>query len=65
MLPSAPAEGLCSLKAGEVLAGTSTIVASPKPELDVRGYRILPTIVRLKDQRTYFDVNLLADQDPK
>ena len=64
MLPSALAEGLCSLKAGEVRPAISTIV-DLSPELDVRGYRILPTIVRVKDQRTYFDVNLLADQDPK
>jgi exoribonuclease-2 len=64
MLPSDLAEGLCSLKAGEVRPAISTIV-DLSPELDVRGYRILPTIVRVKDQRTYFDVNLLADQDSK
>jgi len=33
-------------------------------ELDVAGYRVLPTIVRVKSQLSYFDVNLLADQDP-
>jgi exoribonuclease-2 len=63
MLPPALAEGLCSLKAGEVRPAISTVV-DLSPELDVRGYRVLPTIVRVKSQRSYFDVNLVADQDP-
>jgi exoribonuclease-2 len=63
MLPPALAEGLCSLKAGEVRSAISTVV-DLSPELDVRGYRVLPTIVRVKSQRSYFDVNLVADQDP-
>ncbi len=63
MLPPALAEGLCSLKAGEVRPAISTVV-DLSPELDVRGYRVLPTIVRVKSQLSYFDVNLLADQDP-
>jgi exoribonuclease-2 len=63
MLPPALAEGLCSLKAGEMRPAISTVV-DLSPELDVRGYRILPTIVRVKSQLSYFDVNLLADQDP-
>jgi exoribonuclease-2 len=62
MLPPVLAEGLCSLKAGEVRPAISTVV-DLSPELDVRGYRVLPTIVKVKDQLTYFDVNLLADQD--
>jgi len=63
MLPPALAEGLCSLKAGEVRPAISTVV-DLSPELDVRGYRVLPTIVRVKSQLSYFDVNLQADQDP-
>jgi len=63
MLPPALAEGLCSLKAGEVRPAISTVV-DLSPELSVRGCRILPTIVRVKSQLSYFDVNLLADQDP-
>ena len=63
MLPPALAEGLCSLRAGEVRPAISTVV-DLSPELDVRGYRVLPTIVRVKSQLSYFDVNLLADQDP-
>jgi exoribonuclease-2 len=63
MLPPALAEGLCSLRAGEVRPAISTVV-DLSSELDVRGYRVLPTIVRVKSQLSYFDVNLLADQDP-
>jgi len=63
MLPPALAEGLCSLKAGEVRPAISTVV-DLSPELDVRGYRVLPSIVRVKNQLSYFDVNLMAEQDP-
>lgn len=63
MLPSSLAEGLCSLKAGEVRPAISTLI-DLTPELDIRGYRLFPSIVQVKDQRTYFDVNLAADQDP-
>jgi exoribonuclease-2 len=63
MLPPVLAEGMCSLKAGEIRPAISTMV-DLGPELDVRGYRIMPSIVRVKDQLTYFSVNLTADQDP-
>jgi exoribonuclease-2 len=62
MLPPVLAEGLCSLKAGEVRPAISTMV-DLGPELDVRGYRIMPSLVRVKDQLTYFGVNLSAEQD--
>lgn len=64
MLPPSLAEGLCSLKAGEVRPAISTLI-DLTPELDLLGYRLFPSIVQVKDQRTYFDVNLAADQDPK
>jgi exoribonuclease-2 len=35
------------------------------PDLDILRYRLFPSCVQVKDQRTYFDVNLAADQDPK
>jgi exoribonuclease-2 len=62
MLPPVLAEGLCSLKAGAVRPAISTMV-DLGPELDVRGYRIMPSLVRVKDQLTYFGVNLSAEQD--
>jgi exoribonuclease-2 len=63
MLPPALAEGMCSLKAGEIRPAISTLV-DIGPELDVRGYRIMPSMVRVRDQLTYFGVNLSAEQDP-
>lgn len=63
MLPPGLAEGPCSLKAGEIRPAISTLI-DLTPELDIRGYRLFPSIVQVKDQRTYFDVNLAADHDP-
>jgi exoribonuclease-2 len=64
MLPPSLSEGLCSLKAGEIRPAISTMI-DLTPELDIRGYRLFPSFVQVKDQLTYFDVNLAADQDPK
>jgi exoribonuclease-2 len=64
MLPPGLAEGLCSLKAGEIRPAISTLI-DLTPELDILRYRLFPSYVQVKDQRTYFDVNLAADQDPK
>jgi exoribonuclease-2 len=64
MLPSGLAEGLCSLKAGETRPAISTLI-DLTPELGILRYRLFPSHVQVKDQRTYFDVNLAADQDPK
>jgi exoribonuclease-2 len=64
MLPPDLAEGLCSLKAGEIRPAISTLI-DLTPDLDILRYRLFPSCVQVKDQRTYFDVNLAADQDPK
>ena len=64
MLPTSLAEGLCSLKAGEIRPAISTMI-DLTPDLDIVRYRLFPSCVQVKDQRTYFDVNLAADQDPK
>ncbi|RPJ72757.1 MAG: RNB domain-containing ribonuclease, partial [Desulfobacteraceae bacterium] len=64
MLPNALAEGLCSLKAGEIRPAISTMI-DLTADLDILRYRLFPSCVQVKDQRTYFDVNLAADQDPK
>jgi exoribonuclease-2 len=64
MLPPGLAEGLCSLKAGEIRPAISTLI-DLTPELGILRYRLFPSYVQVKDQRTYFDVNLAADQDPK
>ncbi len=64
MLPTALAEGLCSLKAGEIRPAISTMV-DIGPDLTVQGFCILPSFVRVRSQLTYFDVNQAADQDPQ
>jgi exoribonuclease-2 len=64
MLPPALAEGLCSLKAGQVRPAISTLV-DLGPDMDIRGCRILPSLVRVKNQLSYYDVNLVAEQDPQ
>jgi exoribonuclease-2 len=64
MLPPALAEGLCSLRAGEVRPAISTLV-DLGPDMDIRGCRILPSLVRVQHQLSYYDVNLAAEQDPQ
>jgi len=64
MLPTSLAEGLCSLKAGEIRPAISTMIDLTHG-LDILRYRLFPSYVQVKEQRTYFDVNLSADQDQK
>jgi len=64
MLPPVLAEGLCSLKAGEIRPAISTLI-DLTPDLGILRYYLFPSCVQVKDQRTYFDVNLAADQDSK
>jgi len=63
MLPSQLAEGLCSLRADEVRPAIS-IMAKLDPSADVLDYDIVPSIVRVRQQLTYYDVNLMADENP-
>ncbi|MCP4628056.1 MAG: RNB domain-containing ribonuclease [bacterium] len=62
MLPAALAEGLCSLKAGEMRPAISTMV-NLSPSKEVIDYEILPSIINVKHQLTYYDVNLAADEN--
>jgi exoribonuclease-2 len=62
MLPAALAEGLCSLKAGQTRPAISTMV-NLSPSKEVIDYEILPSIINVKHQLTYYDVNLAADQN--
>jgi len=64
MLPPVLAEGLCSLRAGEFRPAISTLV-DLGPDMDIRGCRILPSLVRVQNQLSYYDVNLVAEQDPQ
>jgi len=62
MLPTALAEELCSLKAGELRPAISTMV-NLSPSKEIIDYEILPSLINVKHQLTYYDVNLAADQD--
>ncbi|MCU0559876.1 MAG: RNB domain-containing ribonuclease [Desulfobacterales bacterium] len=64
MLPAALAEGLCSLRAGEIRPAISTMVEIGS-DFALQGVCILPSFVRVRSQLTYFDVNSAADQDPQ
>jgi len=63
MLPACLAENLCSLKAGQLRPAISTMVRL-SPSFDVVDCEILPSLVKVGQQLTYYDVNLLADEKP-
>lgn len=62
MLPAALAEGLCSLKAGQLRPAISTMV-NLSPSKEIIDYEILPSLIKVEHQLTYYDVNLAADQN--
>lgn len=62
MLPGTLAEGLCSLKAGELRPAISTLVKL-SPSKDIIDYEVVPSFIRVEHQLTYYDVNLAADQN--
>ena len=63
MLPPALAEGHCSLKAGALRPAISTLI-KVNPIGDIISYDIMPSMVRIYHQRTYYDVNLISEEDP-
>ncbi len=63
MLPASLAEGLCSLKVGEIRPAISTMV-NLSPLLEIIDYEILPSLIKVKHKLTYYDVNQAADQNP-
>ncbi len=62
MLPSALAEGLCSLKAGELRPAIS-IMIDLSPMAEIMGYEIFPSLIKVKHQLTYFDVNVYGEEN--
>jgi exoribonuclease-2 len=62
MLPAELSEGLCSLKAGALRPAISTMV-NLSHSLEITGYEIIPSVINVKHQLTYYDVNLVADQN--
>ncbi len=62
MLPPTLAEGLCSLRAGELRPAVSTLIRI-NSNADILGYEIVPSIIRVKHQLSYYDVNTIAEDN--
>ena len=63
MLPPVLSEGVCSLKAGETRPAISTFI-KVSPFGTIQSYDICASMIRVRHQRTYYDVNLVAEEDP-
>lgn len=63
MLPSSLAEDLCSLKQGQFRPAIS-IIADITAAADVIDYEIVASLIKVSDQLTYYDVNLVVDSHP-
>jgi exoribonuclease-2 len=63
MLPQLLSEGVCSLRAGEIRPAISTFI-KVNPFGAIQSYDICASMIRVHHQRTYYDVNLAADEDP-
>ena len=65
MLPASLSEELCSLKEGALRPAISTMIKVPRlaDPLFINGldYEIAPSLIRVRRQLTYHDVNLMAD----
>jgi exoribonuclease-2 len=61
MLPPRLAEDLCSLKSGELRPAISTMV-NLDASYEIVDYEILPSLIKVKHQFTYYDVNQLSEE---
>lgn len=62
MLPAYLAEDLCSLKAGQLRPAISILMKLNRGA-EIIDYEIIPSLVRVKRQLTYGDVDLMADKN--
>lgn len=62
MIPPSLAEGLCSLKAGELRPAISTLVQISKHG-EIGEVEVVPSLVSVQRQLSYYDVNTVADDD--
>jgi len=60
MLPPGLAEGCCSLKAGELRPAISILIHLSKTS-EILDYEIVPSLIRVQRQLTYYDVNMVSD----
>lgn len=62
MIPSSLAEGLCSLKAGELRPAISTLVQISK-QGEIGEVEVVPSLISVQRQLSYYDVNTVTDDD--
>ncbi len=62
MLPPILAEDLCSLKAGEYRPAISILIKLSNT-FEFKDYEILPSWIRVMHQLSYYDVNLMAEDN--
>ena len=62
MLPSSIAENLCSLRKGELRPAISIIIKLSR-SAEIINYEIVPSLVKVDRQLTYYDVNTIANED--
>ncbi|MDI6687320.1 MAG: RNB domain-containing ribonuclease [Desulfobacterales bacterium] len=62
MLPACFAEDLCSMKAGELRPAISVMVRLNQ-FFEIIDFEIIPSLVKVKQQLTYYDVNMIAESD--
>ena len=62
MIPAPLAEDLCSLREGMLRPAVSLLVMVT-PNANVLGFEVIPSIIRVKRQLTYFETNLISEAD--
>jgi exoribonuclease-2 len=62
MLPSSLAEDTCSLKAG-LLRPAISILVNLNRSYEINDYEITPSLIKVSQQLTYYDVNIIADDN--
>jgi exoribonuclease-2 len=62
MIPSSLAEGLCSLKSGEMRPAISVLI-NLDASAGILGVEVVASLIQVKRQLTYYDVNTVAEED--
>jgi exoribonuclease-2 len=62
MIPPSYAENICSLKAGETRPAI-TIMVKMSPFIGVVDYEIFPSLIEVKRKLTYYETNLMVNED--
>ena len=64
MLPTSLAEDLCSLKAGQLRPAISILVNLTRFS-EIIDFEIVPSMIKVEHQLTYYDVNTIGDDDQR